>query len=429
MTFLWEPVQFLVELLLAEVIFTFCLKRRSHCLLRLALCLAVLFAAAVFWPAQWMGMIKMAKYLMLFALSVLSILILFQCSGWEALYRASAAYATQHIAYNISTVFSGLVWNQIIDAPEPVLDAMTLFVYAAVYAACYLSFARRIQREETARQDNPFLTVFILIMLILVVILNYCKVFFYFLFHDLNAYILTSLYSIIGCIFALFIQAGLNQQSQLAQKLEIAEQLLHSKQEQFRISEENIEYINLKCHDLKHQISLLRRQMSEEGSKNVLKEIESAVLIYDAVIKTGNEALDVILTEKSLICEKNQISLTCMVDGSGFSSFQSIDLYSIFGNILDNAIESVTPLEDPERRAIGLTVTSNGNMLLIHTENYFDHPITMQDGLPMTTKEDCRFHGFGMKSVQLLIQRYDGTMTIEVDNDIFNLNIMIPLIH
>ena len=134
-----------------------------------------------------------------------------------------------------------------------------------------------------------------------------------------------------------------------------------------------------------------------------------------------------ILTEKSLICEKNQISLTCMVDGSGFSAFQSADLYSMFGNILDNAIESVIQLEDPERRAIGLTVTSSGNMLLIHTENYFDHPIIMHNGLPVTTKEDNRFHGFGMKSVQLLVRRYNGTLSVDTDGDIFNLNIMVPI--
>lgn len=426
MTFLWEPIQFLVELLLAEAIFIFRLEKQSHFPMRLALCLAILLTAAVFWPAQWMGLVKMLKYLMLFALSVLAIPVLFQCSGWEALYRASAAYAVQHIAYNISGICTVLIWNGLLHISEPALGAVTLFLYTGVYTVCYLSFARKIQQEETTRRDNPFLTLFILIMLILVVVLNYCKVFFHLLYEP-GAHILTSLYSIIGCIFALFIQAGLYRQSRLAQKLEIAEQLLHSRQEQFRISEENIKCINLKCHDLKHQISLLRHQISEQDSKNALKELESAVLIYDAVIKTGNEALDVILTEKSLICEKNQISLTCMVDGSGFSAFQSADLYSMFGNILDNAIESVIQLEDPERRAIGLTVTSSGNMLLIHTENYFDHPIIMHNGLPVTTKEDNRFHGFGMKSVQLLVRRYNGTLSVDTDGDIFNLNIMVPI--
>ncbi len=426
MTILWEPVEFLVELLLAETICFFWLERRSHFLLRLALWLAVLFAAAVFWPAGWEGLIKMAKYLLLFALSVAAIPCLFKCSGWEALYRASAAYATQHIAYNISGIFSNLAWNRVIEVSDSVMNMVTLFFYAGVYAVCYLTFARRIQQEKTARRDNPFLTLFIFIMLILVVVLNYCKLFILD-FTQFGAYILTSLYSIIGCIFALFIQSGLYRQSQLAKKLEITEQLLHTRQEQFRISEENIECINLKCHDLKHQIALLRRQIPDSSSREALKEIESAVMIYDSVVKTGNAALDVILTEKSLICEKNQILLTCMVDGSGFSSFQAMDLYSIFGNILDNAIESVIPLDDPERRVIGLTVTASGNMLVIHTENYFDHPIAMENGLPVTTKEDIRFHGFGMRSIQLLVRRYGGALSVDVDDNIFNLNIMIPV--
>lgn len=426
MTILWEPIQFLVELLLAEAVFTFWLERKNRFPLRLALCLAALFAAAVFWPAQWSGLIKMAKYLMLFLLTVLAIPVVFRCPFWEALYLASAAYAAQHIAYNVAGILPVLVWNGQAQLSSAILDISTLLLYLAVYGLIYCTFAQRIRKDGAAEVNNHFLTVFIVIMLVLVVVLNYCKMFFG-VMDDTFTYVLTGLYSIIGCIFALFIQAGLYRQSQLAQKLEITEQLLHNKQEQYRVSEETIECINLKCHDLKHQISLLRHQVPDQSSKDALKEIEAAVLIYDSVVKTGNDALDVILTEKSLICEKNQIVLTCMVDGSGFAAFQTIDLYSIFGNILDNAIESVVPLSDPERRVIGLTVTNSGNMLLIHTENYFDHPITMENGLPVTTKEDVRFHGFGMKSVQLLVQRYGGTLSVETDDDIFNLNIMIPV--
>lgn len=426
MTILWEPVQFLVELLMAETVFIFWLERRDHFGLRMLLCLGLLFATAVFWPDEWFGLIKMVKYFLLFALTVFLLPVVFKCSFWESLFRTSAAYASQHIAYNFSTMLTVLVWNGYLHISSTIMALVTLALYLCVYILIYFIFARRIRENGVVAVDNHFLTIFILIMLTMVVVLNYCKVFLD-LFREPIPNILTGTYSIIGCVFALFIQAGLYQQSQLAQKLEITEQLLHSKQEQFKISEETIECINLKCHDLKHQISLLRHQIQDQSSKEALKDIESAVLIYDSVVRTGNDALDVILTEKSMICEKNHIQMTCMVDGSGFAAILDTDLYSIFGNILDNAIESVIPLNDVERRVIGLTVTNNGNILLIHTENYFDHPIVMENGLPVTTKQDTRFHGFGMRSVRLLTERYGGTLSMETDGDIFNLNIMIPI--
>lgn len=426
MTILWEPIQFLIELLMAEFVFTFWLEKRDGWVMRLAGILLILFAFAVLWPSQWDGLIKMVKYLLLFLGSVLGISMVYKSSLWDALYRGAASYAAQHLAFNLTSI---LWWPWQYDRPgfsTVQADILTTVTYLALYALVYLCFARRIRREGAFGVDNHFLTCFLVIMLFMVVVLNYCRLHF-----DLAtgfwANVFFSLYSITGCVFALFIQSGMFERSQLEQKLEITEHLLHSKQEQFRVSEETIECINLKCHDLKHQIAALRRQIADQQSQEALKDIEHTVLIYDSVVKTGNDALDVILTEKSLICEKNQIQLTCMVDGRGFSGISETDLYSIFGNILDNAMESVLELEDPELRTIGLTVTNTGNLLLIHTENYFNHPITMENGLPVTTKADPRFHGFGMRSVQLLTERYGGALSIEVDGAIFNLNIMIPI--
>lgn len=417
-----ESLSFLVELLLAEFLFTFWLKKRDQWFLRLLSSFAVLFALSLLWPASWAGLVKAVKYLLVFLGSVAGIWSIFQISPWEAIYRGAAAYAAQHIAFHAAHVSQ--LFMQKLTSHDFTLSIVMLAAYLIVYALIYILFARRIQKEGVYGADNRFLVRFVLIMLLMVVLLNYWCMGL--IGSNPALAVILSGYSIIGCIFALFIQAGLHQQSQLEQKLAIAEHMLHSKQEQFKISEETIECINLKCHDLKHQLSMLRHQIPDPHSQAALKDIESAVLIYDSVVKTGNEALDVILTEKSLLCEKNHIQLTCMVDGKGFAGIQDTDLYSIFGNILDNAIESVMQLAELDQRAISLTVKNTGNMMVIHTENYFDHPLHWEDGLPCTTKADKRFHGFGMRSLRLLTERYGGTMSIDIDNNIFNLNIMIP---
>ena len=65
---------------------------------------------------------------------------------------------------------------------------------------------------------------------------------------------------------------------------------------------------------------------------------------YDALFSTGNQAIDAILNEKSLYCSQRGIALNCLVDGSAVGHMEYVDIYSLVGNIMDNAIEAVEKL-------------------------------------------------------------------------------------
>lgn len=419
---------FIPEIVIAEALFVFWMPKRVCWHLRLAVFAALLIVAAIFWPDGWTGPAGMLLYLLLYLSSVIGIAALYQCSWRNALFCGIAGYATQHIANGVCTILL-YVWLGRIDSFASYKPVLFLFAYVSVYTIVYSIFAKRIKNEGFFGADNPVFSIFLIFVLTMVVVLNYCAV--YYVPWDgtgfMIAHLLLSLYSVVGSIFSLFMLAGLHRQSRLSESLAITQQLIHNQEKQYQISEETINTINLKCHDLKHQLTMLRRHMDDPDARAALEEIEESALIYDSVIKTGNPALDVILTEKSLLCERNHIQLTCMVDADGFVAIRDPDLYSIFGNLLDNAIESVLGMEEPGQRTIGLTVTTMGEFLIIHTENYFCHPVTMQDGLPVTTKEDTRYHGFGMKSIQLLVSQYGGTLSIIPDDNIFNVDIMIPL--
>lgn len=425
MVFLPESIQFLVELLLAECLFLPTLRRRPGFAWRLAIGLAVLALFSAAWPAGWTGFVKVLKYLGIFSLSTVLLWQSFVISLWEAVFIGSAAYAVQHIAYNLGiplflySHFPDTVFGKML------FDASMLGVYALVYGAAYQLLGRRLRLKELRASQNRALIVFIIAMLTLVVLLNYARFLDRAMLSPALELTLAS-YAIIGCLFALFIQFFLVQHLTLWQKLEVSEQLMHS-QQQYHMAEETIECINLKCHDLKHQLTALRHSMNDPAASTALQNMENSVMIYDAYVHTGNKALDVILTEKSLLCVKNGITLTCMADGEILSEINSPDLYAIFGNILDNAMESVSVLSDPEQRAIGLTVQKQGNLAVIHAENYFDHPIHMENGLPQTTKQDSRFHGFGLRSVQMLAEKYGGSLSVSTEENIFRLNVLIPM--
>ena len=115
-----------------------------------------------------------------------------------------------------------------------------------------------------------------------------------------------------------------------------------------------------------------------------------------------------------------------MVDASGLKDITEGDLYAFFGNILDNAIEAVSQIKDIERRCIGLHVQSFQGFVSIMVDNYYEGKINFKNGLPITIKENKLNHGFGLKSIQLITEKYDGEMHINVEDNIFRLTLLFP---
>lgn len=150
--------------------------------------------------------------------------------------------------------------------------------------------------------------------------------------------------------------------------------------------------------------------------------------IYDCGLKTQCAALDVVLASKSLMCLNKQIELTCMADGRRLAFMEDADIYALFGNILDNAIEAVEQLDDEERRLISLSVHVREHFLHVSEENYYSGDLVMDRGLPMTTKEDKRFHGFGMQSIRMLTEKYGGDLRLRASGGIYRLSILFPIV-
>ncbi len=203
--------------------------------------------------------------------------------------------------------------------------------------------------------------------------------------------------------------------------------ILRQEQAQHELAKANIDIINRKCHDLRHQISALRRMEDQEEKERSIQELEEAVLIYDRFAKTGNDDLDIVLTEKGLLCEQRGISLRCIADGSKLGFIQATDIYSLFGNALDNAIESVSQIENPHRRIISLNVGTRGNCLIIHMENTCDREPEFENGLPVTTKADRNYHGFGMQSMRYIAEKYDGALSARWEDGSFVLDVLFML--
>lgn len=236
-----------------------------------------------------------------------------------------------------------------------------------------------------------------------------------------------SLYSVqVLLAVILYLQNELFKKSEMRKELEIMNLLWKMEQEQYRISKENIALINQKCHDLKHQIYALRN-VKETERKQYLDEIAQSVQIYEAMVQTGNEVLDTILTEKSLYCKERGITVSCVADGGQLDFINTVDLYAILGNAIDNAIEAVEKFEQQEKRQIDVRIYRKEQFVVINVINPLKESLVYEDGLPVTTKGNKRFHGFGLKSIKYMVKKCGGILNIKEENDCFSLMILIPI--
>ena len=210
-------------------------------------------------------------------------------------------------------------------------------------------------------------------------------------------------------------------------ELSVMNVMLKSQYDQYRNYQDSLDLIQMKYHDLKHQITGLRAESDEEKRKKWIDSMENEIAAFENISRTGNQVLDTILAAKIFHCRKNHIQITCVADGKLLDHMHVTDICSIFGNALDNAIEHVILIPDPEKRLIHLTVSAQKGFVFIKIENYCEAEISKnEEDLITTTKKDSKNHGFGLKSIRTAVEKYDGSVVFGVQQNWFELKILLP---
>lgn len=431
---------FIAELLIAMHLYSFRRKHRSRFTLRVILgtliCFGIGFAYPVAVYSEWYSSLM---FLVLFTVCSVVHYFLYDIPVKLLFFLCVSAYTTQHFAHELYTLLAnavGLVSNATMGmygsapignnfaSPRIILvSSVYLEVYLVSYWVLYILFGKKINREDV-RINNFAIALIAALILLIDIVMNAVAVYIP------NGYsktytFLTCIYNLICCLLILYIQVSLCVQKKLERELETVSLLLHQSEQQFKERQENIDLLNLKCHDLKHQIREYggKRKIAEE----YIQDIENIVNIYDSSVKTGNDALDLILTEKSLLCQKMEISLTCLADCTKLGFVTDTDLYGLFGNIVDNAMEAVMKIDEKERRNINVIVKNINDFVYIEVTNYYTGELKLdEEGIPVTTK-DTNYHGYGFKSVRKIIEKYGGDLTISTSGEIFSLSILLRM--
>lgn len=394
-------------------------KRKLFWLRFIPLALAMIVLSAWLWSlacGPWLKSIGRISIVLCDLIMIAELFILFfasfECSVLESFLYTIGGWASEHLGHQVIAVITELA------APtnEVISFMIGLFTYLGVYAIIFAVFYK-IHKNNLPVLNRRMLipaAVLLLIVCVLAVYMPYGL--------PTSEDIAVRLFAISSCVITLCLIFGAFEEGRLSRELKFIIQLDRKRAEHYEMSKESIEVVNTRCHDLK---KLVERIVANKAAIDV-GEIQKELSTYDAIVKTDNEAFNTILTEKSLYCEGNGIRFTVMADTKRLGFLSDIDIYSLFGNILDNAIEASMKL-DEGGRAISLSVRDVEDIYYIHSDNLFCGDIKYSGGKPVTSKSNASEHGFGIASIRRIAQKYGGEIKISVDGDVFNIDIAIPI--
>ena len=202
--------------------------------------------------------------------------------------------------------------------------------------------------------------------------------------------------------------------------------VLSSQYEQFRNYQESEEMLHMMQHDLKHQIEGLRGETNELKREAWLDKIEKELDKWWLPQRTGNAVFDTILSAKLRRARQLDVRITCVADGALLNRLHVADICTIFGNALDNALESVVMIPDPQKRLIHVSVSEQKNFIFINVSNTLGTELIESEDSLLTTKRDKKNHGYGLKGIKYAAGKYGGHVNYKAEDGWFRLNILIP---
>lgn len=448
----FDLIRFMAGLLIAEFLFAInSAPKRDHFWLRAIFgFIAGLAFSQIYLLLQWyhmnggvffiFGIFGALWWTFLTFVSAFYLRFCFKLGICGALYRVILGTLIQHIAtvvvryWLVRTVFPTLPEDNTV-----LYVVITVLIYIAIYLPTYFLLVRYIDNESDlsiVENKRNFAMYFIMILILSIIsslcggVVDWVLIEFKGIIELEGTRVLLQYFcigvSLLYCVAFLIFNIQFSIVSTLRREKQFQASVIAEKARQYELSKSSIDIINRRCHDLKHQIKALRFAKEEERNALFL-ETEKAIMIYDSGVNTDNEVLNVLLTEKSLYCLDRNIRLSCNINTQGIDKIQAIDLYTMLGNAIDNAIESVSELKDPDKRTISINIDTQGGLLYFQIENYYEGKIRFKNGMPITSKKDKENHGIGLKSIKFIVEKYNGSLQIKKDNGIFSLRLIFPI--
>ena len=298
-----------------------------------------------------------------------------------------------------------------------VIGLVVRFVLLAIFYMFLRKFKYKIQPKDCMVLSAVFLIAFTILLFNVFSLLNLERT------ANLTLYISSGVLSAIFMMIFMYAKNVLYlREQEQHDKMQIAQ--LQQQYAYYRDKIKDEERIRSIYHDMKNHLLVLEGSQGTEATRQMAQELRTQIADYENYIHTGNEFLDIILKDKSEKAREKHIDFSAVVDFEGVDFIEPLDISTLFGNGIDNAIEACEKLRE-EERVILVKAGKVQNFVSILIENN-----CTVEALPKgkrTTKADSLLHGFGLANMQKAAEKYGGTCTTKRKNGKFVLKILLPL--
>lgn len=184
-------------------------------------------------------------------------------------------------------------------------------------------------------------------------------------------------------------------------------------------------------HDMKHHMTAIQLMAIKRDDEQILKYVKDLlgeIGICENRLSTGIPILNGLFSEKIDDARREKIQMSVDLNVAALKFISDVDLCTIFGNALDNAIEACKKKEETEKRFVVVSAQHLAGCIVINIANSYAGRITMSNGLPVTSKEDTAFHGLGLSSIKKTLEKYNSQMVIDTKSpEVFRLTFVIPI--
>lgn len=182
-------------------------------------------------------------------------------------------------------------------------------------------------------------------------------------------------------------------------------------------------------HDMRHHLSLISSFAADGDLQKIREYLAATKADIDALTPVRyceNETVNLILSNFDIQAKKKHVILHANVKLPAKLGMNDTELCAMLSNALENAITAAAQVEEEKLRKVCIKAIVKDDRLVISTENYYMGNIEMEGELPKSKSKEAG-HGFGIKSIVAIVERYGGLYSFETEGGVFVLRLLLPL--
>lgn len=217
-----------------------------------------------------------------------------------------------------------------------------------------------------------------------------------------------------------------SEQQSTALQLLVTQQRYYQHLEQFQQEMQRVR------HDIKNHVQYAQSMIAKgeyDTAAGYLAKLYDSVTNLESPVQCGNKVVDIVLGHS--LADMSRQGMRCDLNvlvPPALPPIDDLDLGTLFGNLLDNAVEACSRITDPSaERYVTVNASVKKGYLFVNISNSYNGELKLINNIYQTVKTGERFCGIGLSNVRRVVERYDGELSIRHDDHVFTVSVMLAI--